>query len=235
MVNKANWLIIVAGGKGERVNLGFNKVFAKLGKHPLIYWTLLAFEKNKNIDNIIISVGGQDLKKAKSILKKYSFKKVKEFVPASTSRQESTLQILEAFKGKMKNNDLVGVHNGVNPFVSQEEISDVYRSAKVFGAALLAQKAKDTVKITNSRGLVEMTPERKDCWYAQTPQVAAFKNIYKAHLAASDEKFTGTDDSQLLERVGIKPKVVVCSSSNFKITFFEDLILAKQLIKTWTG
>lgn len=234
MVNKANWLIIVAGGKGERAKLGFNKIFAKLGKHPLIYWTLLAFEKNKNIDNIIISVGEHDLKKAKSVAKKYGFKKVKEFVPASASRQESTLKILAEFKGKMKNNDLVGVHNGVNPFVSQDEITDVFKSAKAFGAALLAQKARDTVKISDENGFVGMTPLRKFSWYAQTPQVATFENLLKAHVKAKKDNFIGTDDAQLLERAGIRPKIVNCSNNNFKITFKEDLMSAKNILKTWT-
>lgn len=229
-----NWLIIVAGGKGERANLGFNKVFAKLGKYPLIYWTLLAFEKNKNIDNIIISVGEQDLKKAKSVAKKYGFKKVKEFVPASTSRQESTLKILEGLKGEMKKNDLVGVHNGVNPFVSQDEITEVFKSAKAFGAALLAQRARDTVKIADEDGFVGMTPLRKFSWYAQTPQVATFENLLKAHMKAKKDNFIGTDDAQLLERVGIRPKIVNCSNKNFKITFQEDLVSAKNILKTWT-
>lgn len=229
-----NLVIIVAGGKGERAKLGFNKVFAKLGKYPLIYWTLLAFEKNKDIDSLIISIGEQDLGTIKAIVKKYGFRKVKEFVPASNSRQESTLKILESFKGRIEEDDLVGVHNGVNPFVSQEEISGVFKAARAFKAALLAQKARDTVKVSDQNGFVETTPMRADSWYAQTPQVATFGSLLKAHIQAQKDDFVGTDDAQLLEKIGIRPKIVECTNKNFKITFKEDLVSAKHILKTWT-
>jgi len=228
-----NYLIIVAGGRGERMNLGFNKIFVKFSKMPLFYWTLKAFEESKVIDKIIISASATDAKKIKEILKKHRFKKVIGIVNSSLSRQDSTFEVLKVFKPKMKNRDLVGVHNAVNPFVSQEEIRKVYSSAKRYGGALLAQKAKDTVKISDSEGYVKETPLRRDCWYAQTPQVATFENLYKAHERASLDNFVGTDDAQLLERVGIRPKIVPCSNQNFKITFREDLFLARQILKTW--
>lgn len=229
-----NWLIIVAGGKGERMDLGFNKVFARLGNFPLLYWTLWAFEKSEVIDKIIISASEKDIKKIKAIIKKYQFKKTKELIRASLSRQESTFAVLAAIKSKMKKDDLVGVHNAVNPFVTEDEIRKVYTSAKLYGASLLAQAAKDTVKITNDKGLVDKTPPRHYSWYAQTPQVATFANLWRAFLAAKSESFVGTDDAQLLERIGIKPKIVSCSHQNIKITFPEDLIIAKHILKTWT-
>src|SRR3989338_7743068 len=229
-----NWLIVVAGGKGERMDLGVNKIFAKIGNLPILYWTLLAFEKSKIIDRIIISAGEKDMKKIETLIKKYKFKKVKQLITASNSRQESTFDVLKEYVSKMKKSDLVGIHNAVNPFVSQEEIKKVYLTAKRFGAALLAQPAKDTVKITNDQWLVTQTPLRQHSWYAQTPQVAKFGKLYQAHLEARKNKFLGTDDAQLLERIGIKPKIVPCSNQNFKITFPEDLAMAPQILKTWT-
>jgi 2-C-methyl-D-erythritol 4-phosphate cytidylyltransferase len=228
-----NWLIMVAGGNGKRANLGFNKVFAKLGKLTILEQSLLAFEKNKTIDKIIISIGNKDMKKAKIIVKKTGSKKVADFVGAGDSRQESTLKILKKYEHEIKKDDLVGVHNAVNPFVSQSEIDEVYKNAKRFGAALLAQKARDTVKISDEDGLVEMTPLRDFSWYAQTPQVATFGNLLKAHMNARRDNFIGTDDAQLLEQIGIRPKIVESSNKNFKITFKEDLESAKNILKTW--
>lgn len=228
-----NYLIVVAGGRGERMRLGFNKVFAKLGRFPLLYWTLAVFEKSKIIDRIIISAGAQDVEKINSLVRKFRFKKVVDIMRASSSRQESTFDVLKAYVSKTKKNDLVGVHNAVNPFVSQEEIKKVYLAAKRWGAALLAQPAKDTVKVVNGEGLVVETPLRKNVWYAQTPQVSTFGNLWKAFVKADRDKFAGTDDAQLLERVGIKPKIVACSSANFKVTFREDLLVAKQMLKTF--
>ena len=229
-----NWLVVVAGGKGERMDLGVNKIFAKIGNLPILYWTLLAFEKNKIIDRIIISAGEKDMKKIEKLIKKYKFKKVKQLMRAGTSRQDSTFMILKRLKSLFKKNDLVGIHNAVNPFVNQDEIRKVYSSAQKYGAALLAQRAKDTVKITNDQWLVEETPLRQHSWYAQTPQVAKFGKLYQAHLEARKNKFLGTDDAQLLERIGTKPKIVPCSNQNFKITFPEDLAMAAEILKTWT-
>lgn len=226
-----NWVIVVAGGKGERARLGFNKIFAKLHNFPVIYWTLKTFEKSNVVDNIIISAGEKDIKKIKSIIKKYKFRKIEDVICASHSRQDSTFIVLKNFRSKMKNGDLVGVHNAVNPFVTQSEIKKVYLSAKKFQAAILAYVAKDTVKITNKDGFVITTPLRKYSWCAQTPQVATFGNMYKAHLKANSQHFIGTDDAQLLERIGIKPKIVPCSYQNIKITHPVDLVLAKQIIK----
>ena len=228
-----NWLIVVAGGKGERTNLKFNKIFARLKNYPLLYWTLRTFEKSKIIDQIIISAKEKDIKKIKSIIKKYKFKKIKDVIKSTHLRQDSTFTVLKSIRPKIKKNDLVGVHNAVNPFVREDEIEKVYSAAKRHKAALLAFPARDTVKITNKNGLVNNTPLRQYCFYAQTPKVAPFKNLYKAHLEAHQKHFAGTDDAQLLERIGIKPKVIICSHQNIKITFPEDLLLARQILKNF--
>ena len=226
-----NWIIVVAGGRGQRMGLGFNKIFAKIGKYPVIYWTLAAFEKSKTIDKIVISASKSDISDIAKLIKKYGFAKVSNIIPSSESRQSSTLDVLAAVS--FKKADLVGVHNGVNPFVTDSELKEVFSNAKRYGAALLAQKARDTVKITNGDGRVVNTPIRQYVWYAQTPQVATFGNLLKAHEKARKDKFSGTDDAQLLERIGIRPKIVECSSKNFKITFREDLIMANFILKSW--
>lgn len=228
-----NWLIVVAGGKGKRMSLGFNKVFAKIGDFPVLYWTLRNFEKSRVIDKIVVSASEEDVGKIQSIVKKYKFKKIKDIIKASFSRQDSTFGVLKTFKSQMKKDDLVGIHNAVNPFVSEGEIREVYSAAKIHGAALLACPAKDTIKISDEKGLVESTPIREYCWQAQTPQVAAFKNLWTAFLKAGKDNFAGTDDAQLLERVGIKPKIVPCSSKNIKVTYDEDLFLAGEILKTF--
>jgi 2-C-methyl-D-erythritol 4-phosphate cytidylyltransferase len=226
-----NHLIMVAGGNGKRMNLGFNKVFAKLGGKPLIYWTILAFEKSKTVEAIIISAGIDDISKIKAICEKFGFRKVKDYVTAGPTRQESTFEILKKIRSKVKKSDLVGIHNAANPFVTADEIKKVFSAAKNYGAALLAQPARDTVKIADVNAFVSKTPLRQYSWYAQTPQVATFASLWKAFTKADRQKFIGTDDAQLLERAGVKPKIVACSNVNMKITFTEDLQVAEQILK----
>lgn len=228
-----NYLIIVAGGGAKRMGLGYNKIFAKIGGKPLIYWTILSFEKSKTVDEIIVSSAAADISKIKAICKKYGFSKVKSYVASLETRQDSTYEVLKNIKVKTKKMDLVGIHNAANPFVTKVEIRQVFSEAGRFGAALLAQPARDTVKISNKRGFVMQTPLRQFSWYAQTPQVATFGNLWKAFVLANRQKFIGTDDAQLLERAGIKPKIVPCSNVNMKITFVEDLTIAGQILKTF--
>jgi len=226
-----NYLIIVAGGNGKRMKSPINKIFLKIDGKPIIYWTLKAFEQSKVIDKIIISARKEDIKKIKLLIKKNNFKKIIGIVEANHSRQDSTFLVLKWLKTQLKNNDLIGVHNAVNPFVSELEIINVFEAAKKHGAALLAHPARDTVKITNGEGIVEKTPLRELCWYAQTPQVSIFSNLWGAFTKAQEDNFLGTDDTQLLEKIGIKAKIVPCSNFNFKITFQEDLIIAKKILK----
>lgn len=228
-----NYLIITAGGNGKRIGLDYNKIFAVLNNKPLIYWTLKIFEDNQTIDKIIISARKENIKKINAIIKKYQFKKIILIIEANHLRQKSTFKVLKWLKSKADKKDLVGIHNAVNPFVSEKEIIEVYKAAKEYQAALLAYPARDTVKIGNKEDLVKYTPIRKYCWYAQTPQVANFGDLWKAFIKADKDKFIGTDDTQLLERINIMAKIVLCSHLNFKITFPEDLILAKEVLKVF--
>jgi len=226
-----NLMIITAGGAGKRMNLGYNKIFAKLDGAPVIVWVLETIEKSSVIDKVVISTKKTDIPRLKKLLENYKFSKLIRIIPSDMSRQASTYRVLRWIKKNGVIFDLVGVHNGVNPFTSLKEIEDVFYSAKKYGAALLAQPARDTVKISDDQNSVSYTPVRKYCWYAQTPQVASFEDLYKAFYKAEKEKFAATDDTQLLERIGIKAKIVPCSNLNFKITYVEDLDLAKSVAK----
>lgn len=232
MVHNQNWVIVAAGGRGERMRKKINKVFLPLLRKPVILWTLKTLEESPIIKKILITVAEADLGKLKKMLKKYQFKKIVGFVKARESRQDSTLKVLQWMrKNRAKDDDLVGVHNAVNPLVTVDEIENVFSAAKKFGAALLAMPARDTVKIADNSGFVAQTPARKSVWYAQTPQVGRFKDMLEAFLKAEKNNFQGTDDTQLLERVGVKVKTVPCSPENFKITYNWDLILAKAILE----
>jgi 2-C-methyl-D-erythritol 4-phosphate cytidylyltransferase len=225
-----NYLIIAAGGSGERMMSEDNKIFLKIKNKEIIYWTLKSFEENPTVDSIIISARVNDQERIRDIIEINNIKKVMAVVSAGESRQETVLNALEWLKTKAKEDDLIGIHNAANPFVLSKEIKDVFAAAKEHRAALLVHPARDTVKITNENNLVVDTPMRKTCWYAQTPQVAFYNDLLAAFAAAQNKNFVGTDDTQLLEMIGIKPKVVPCSRYNFKITFPEDLILAEKLL-----
>lgn len=228
-----NWLIIVAGGNGERMNLGFNKIFAKIHNLSLIRLTLNKFEKNNTVDKMLISAKNRDISRIKKIITKNNFKKIVAFIDSDNSRQKSTLKVLQWLKNKADADDLVGIHNAVNPFVTDKEINKVFLEARHHRAALLAHPTKDTIKLDNGSRFCQKTHIRQCCWQAQTPQVALYKDLLQAFIKAEEDNFLGTDDTQLLERIGIKAKIVECSRLNYKITYYEDLVLAKQILKIY--
>jgi len=227
-----NLIIITAGGGGKRMKNKINKIFLVLGKNPIIFHTLKTLEKISLIDEILITIKKENLAQLKKIINQAGFKKIKKIISSEKNRQESSWKTLQYLKQKRKNeNDLIGIHNAVNPLVTKNEIKTVFQTAAKWGAALLAAPAKDTIKICQKNLLVKKTPLRKLIWHAQTPQVARFGLFFKAFKKAAQEKNWGTDDTMLIERLGEKIKVVPCSEQNFKITYPKDLILAEEILR----
>lgn len=225
-----NWIVILAGGSGIRLGKKTNKIFLKLKGKSIIEWSILKAEKCKKIDKILISIKKEDLKKIKFIIKNGNYSKFVEILINEESRQKRIESTLNYLLTKAKKEDLIGFHNAANPLVTVEELDLVFNKAKKYGSALLAMKMNDTIKISDKNAFVIDSPIRDNCWAAQTPQVARFDYLLKAFKKAEEENFEATDDSQIISRIGIKPKIVECSRNNFKITFLEDLQKAKKII-----
>lgn len=226
-----NYLILMAGGSGSRMKSAVNKIFLKIKNKPIVCWNLKTLNNSPVINKILICANSKDLKKIKNLVAKYSFHKVIHILETNETRQGNALNALIWLKNHCQNNDLIGIHNAANPFVGQEELKSVFLAAKKYKAALLAYPAKDTIKISNQNNFAVSTPSRTSCWLAQTPQVGRFSDLLKAHQKAKENNFIATDDSQLLNYIGIPSKIVECSYNNFKITFPEDLNKSKLMLK----
>ena len=148
----------------------------------------------------------------------------------SKERQKNTWKAIQWLLNNTSQDDVVGVHNAVNPLVSADEIETVYAQAKKHGSALLAIPAKDTVKVVDNNLFVNHTPNRERVFYAQTPQVARLSILNKAYKKAQKDNCWGTDDTSLIENAGEKVKLVHCSANNIKITYPIDLITAEQIL-----
>lgn len=227
-----NWLIIVAGGSGSRMGSSLNKIFLKINGKPILYWTLSAFENSPIINKIVISAKTNDFPLIQKIIKKYHFNKFVGFSQGGELRQDTVFNALNFIKDQVSKNDIVGVHNAANPFVSTDEIKSVFLAAKKYKSALLAQPASSTIKIADQNNFVSQSPKRELCFYAQTPQVARFDILYSSYQKVFKQKLITTDDAQVLEFNGFMPKIIPCSPNNFKITYPQDLILAKYLLKS---
>ncbi len=222
-----NIAIIVAGGKGKRMHKRINKLFLLLNKEPIIYNTLKIFQECRNINKIILVVRPEDKNKFKSVIKSSKFDKIIKIIDGGIERQDSVYNGIKAIE-KADNDDIILIHNAVNPFVDEATINNCINAAKKYGAAVVGFPAKDTIKVVDD-GFAKQTIDRKLIWQIQTPQAMKFFLAKKAFERAYSDKFYSTDDVSLVERIGGSVKVVYCPRENIKITDPYDLAYANKL------
>src|SRR3989338_6003298 len=223
-----NYAIIVAGGKGKRMRKRENKLFLLLNKEPIILHTLNKFQNFKSINKIILVINHDDKDKFQSIVKSNNLKKIIKIIDGGLERQDSAYNGIKAI-GKADDDDIILIHNAANPFVDEATINNCISAAKKYGAAAAGFPAKDTIKVVKD-GFVRQTIERKLVWQAQTPQAIKYFLAKRAFERAHDDKFYGTDDASLVERLGGSVKIVNCPRENIKITEPYDLAYANKMI-----
>jgi 2-C-methyl-D-erythritol 4-phosphate cytidylyltransferase len=221
--------IIVAAGKGKRFGVGVKKQFQLLSGKPVIAHSIGCFEKSDSIGEIVLVVPEDSIDYCrKEIVEKFGFKKVTKVVPGGEERQDS---VEKGFNSVSEDVDLVLIHDGVRPFVTLQLIDAVIKEAARSGAAIIAMPAKDTVKKISADGFIESTIPREFIWLAQTPQAFRYDVLKKAYGRIKGRASKFTDESSLVEEVGVRVKLVKGSLLNIKITTEEDLLLGELILK----
>ena len=223
-----NGVVIVAAGTGSRMNMGINKQFIKLEGKEIIAYTIEKFYNNSNIEDIVVVVKEDESEFfKKEILDKYNFKNVK-IAYGGKERQDSVYNGLKLLDEKC---DVVLIHDGARPFVSDKIIDKSIEEAKENKAIVVGVPVKDTIKvIDNDKNIVD-TPNRSVLWAVQTPQTFDYNILIDAYKDAFKNKFYGTDDAMLVERIGYKVKMLEGSYNNIKITTQEDLNIGSQILR----
>jgi 2-C-methyl-D-erythritol 4-phosphate cytidylyltransferase len=222
--------IIPAAGSGIRMGSDRAKQFAEIAGRPLLAVTLKPFQTCHAVDAIILVVPSMDVGYCrKEIVERFNLEKVKKVVPGGTRRQDS---VRLGLKAAGENYGLVLIHDGVRPAIDEALIERVIEAAETHRAVISALPAKETVKEIDSDGYVVKTYARKQIWLVQTPQVFRYEDIEAAHQKAMIERWDeATDDSALIERLGIPVMVVEGSEKNIKVTTPHDLELTRFLLK----
>jgi 2-C-methyl-D-erythritol 4-phosphate cytidylyltransferase len=203
------------------------KPFLPLDGKPILIHTLSRFQGCDVIAEIIPIVSAEDVDRTWEIIRRYGIAKVNRVICGGETRQRSVYNGLKALNDEV---EIVAIHDGVRPFVTDELIRECLEEAARYGAAIAAVPVKDTVKSVSPDGLVLSTLDRTGLWAVQTPQVFRRDLILKAHERAIERGIVATDDAALVERLGERVKVVMGSYRNIKITTPEDLIFARALL-----
>lgn len=227
--------LIVAAGNSNRFQDSLKsknqipKQYQKINQFPIIFYSIRAFSKVKNIEEIHVVLAKDDIfwkSKCKNLVAKLRKPIIAHFC-GGLSRGESVVNGLT----KMKNDDgLILVHDAARPCISSKDIEKLifqYQQENNVIGGILATKVSDTIKKSANK-FIEKTINRDNFWLAQTPQMFAKKDLIKAYQKSKKS----TDEASAIEKFPSNQKILIVEGSrtNIKVTYFEDLKLAKSII-----
>lgn len=220
--------VIVAGGKGKRMGQGISKQYIKLEDKEVLAIAIEAFNKAQIIDEIVVVVGENEIDYCnENIIKKYKFEKVKKIIGGGIERQDS---VYNGLINCNENTEIVLIHDGARPFVTEKMIVNSVNCARSYGACTIAVPVKDTIKTASVEGVIINTLKREELYAIQTPQTFKLNLILEGHREAKKNKLYVTDDTMLIEAMGKIVRIVQGSYFNIKLTTPEDLIFARAIL-----
>jgi len=223
--------IIPAAGSGTRIGGEIKKQFLPLKGKPIIVHTLQQFEHCPEIDEVTMAIPESALSDMEAVVVRYRLHKVSKIIIGGNKRQDSVGNVLERLT--LKDTDVVLVHDAVRPFIETKRITHLVRVCKEHDTAVLAVQPKDTIRRSTGGGFFDKTLDRTSLWLVQTPQAFRAKILVKAFEKAKKDKFYSTDEAALVERLGVKVRIVEGNYDNIKITTPEDLDMGALILDRW--
>ncbi|MDT5062784.1 MAG: 2-C-methyl-D-erythritol 4-phosphate cytidylyltransferase [Acidobacteriota bacterium] len=223
-----NVAIIAAAGQGTRLGGNRPKQFLELAGVPIIIHTLKRFEQCAAIQEVIVVLPAQDAAGFLALAGKHGLRKLARVVPGGATRAESVWRGLQSVRAATA--EIVAVHDGVRPFVTVEEIERTVRAAYESGAAILTAPVTDTIKEVE-KDQVARTLNRTRLRRALTPQCFQYELLRRA-FEQSPDWASATDESLLVESLGVAVTIVEGDARNIKITRPEDIALAEIILNS---
>ncbi len=217
--------IIVAAGRSERFGGELPKVFLPVAGKPVLAWTIGRFEDSGCISDIVLVVAEEYMERAADLVSDAGAAKVRRIVSGGQTRADSVRLGLQSLS---HSTELVAIHDGARPLTSVDDIAAVVAAGKRSGAAILASRCTDALKVVRD-GVIEKTLSKELHYLAQTPQVFTYELIRLAHERTSVNA-PAADDAVLVEQSGTQVTVIEPRSPNPKITFGYDLLLIETLL-----
>lgn len=230
-------VILLAAGKGSRMNSDIQKQYMLLDGKPLIYYALKAFEEEAVSDIILVTGDSESEYCRKEIVEHYGFEKVTAVISGGRERYHSVYEGLRYLGGQegYGEGDFVMIHDGARPFADKAVIVRVMEDASRYGACVAGMPSKDTVKLADDAGFARLTPDRATVWTIQTPQGFTFpliRDAYERMMSRVEYQKGITDDAMVVESMtNRKVKLTEGSYRNIKVTTPEDMLVAETLLK----
>ena len=214
-------LAILAAGNATRA--GVDKVLADLGGQPLLAWSLASGAAAGCFEEIVVVAPKNSLVRITALVQERA--PAVKVVPGGLTRTASSWAALDASEGA----DVLAIHDAARPFVPPSLFERCVEIALAEGSAVAGLPLADTVRRADEAGAATEEVSRDGLWSAQTPQVFRRELLVRARAAAGDQSFS--DDAAAVVAAGIQPKMVPGERRNLKITTFEDLAYARELVE----
>lgn len=214
-------LAILAAGSATRA--GVDKVLADLGGQPVLAWSLAAGAAARCFDEIVVVAPRERF----AALERVVLDRAPgvRIVPGGATRTDSSWAALDAAAGA----DIIAIHDAARPFAPPSLFAKCVEIASREGSAVAGLPLADTVRRADEAGATTEEVSREGLWSAQTPQVFRRDLLARAREAVGTRTFG--DDAAALVAAGLRPKMVPGERRNLKITTFEDLAYARELVE----
>lgn len=226
--------IIIAGGVGSRMGQKIPKQFINVGEKPVIVYTLEAFQNHPLVDSIeVVCLDGWE-QVLVAYAKQYKIDKLKWIVKGGTSGQESIRNGVYNLEGKLSEDDICIVHDGVRPMLDPEVITDVIRVAKSHGNAVTSMSYNEQIFIIDEEDPTTTTQyiPRETLRRVSTPQAYRF-DLLDSKYHEAFEKSVGIDGSNytntMMVQLGVRLNFAAGSDRNIKLTTPENL----EFFRAW--
>lgn len=225
-----NIAVLLAGGSGRRMGGPEPKQFIQIAGRSILEHSIRAFHQHEGIDEIVIVAHADYIDRIREIAEPYP--KVRHIVPGGKERYDSSLSAIACYKDRKEVNLLI--HDAVRPLVSERIITDCIEALKTYKAVDVAIPCTDTIVEVNAEGAICRITPRSMLRNVQTPQCFRLETIAKAYeIGLKDPAFVTSDDCGVVFRyLPDEPIFVVAGeTTNIKVTYPEDLILAEKMLK----
>lgn len=225
-----NYALIFAGGTGQRMNSRSKpKQFLELHGKPLIIHTLEFFEYCEKIDAIcVVCLAGWEAVLTNS-MNQYGISKVRWIVPGGKTGHDSIYHGLQTLSNICKPDDVILIHDGVRPLISEELIEKNLECVQQYGNAITVETAAESVVQLADDETISNVPPRQQMRIAKAPQCFYFEDIIKAHQMAQEEGFKSVDSAHLMNHYGYELHTVESTPYNIKIATPSDYYVFRAL------
>ena len=224
--------LLIAGGTGERMHQNIPKQFLTVNDKPVIVYTMEAFQKHPEIDEIaVVCVDGWE-EKLRAYAEEFSIDKLNVVAKGGDSGQESIRNGVFELEKSFDKDDIVLIHDAIRPMVSAEIISDCIMKTRQYGNAITAIPCQEAMLTTSDGVESEEVYPRNNLKRTQTPQGFRLGEICELHREALTTGITGSVAScTLMIELGRKVFFSQGSEKNIKLTTLEDIDIFRALLE----